>query len=413
VLRALRHRDFRLLWTGQAVSLVGDGIYLVAIAWLVYDISNEPSALAIVGLAWTLPMVLGLLLAGVLTDRFERRRLLILSDLVRGAAIGALGLLAVSGEAQLWHVVGLVVVYGLGESLFQPAFTAIVPEVVAREQLLQANALRELMEPLGLRFAGPAVGGLLIAVFGVGTALLVDAASFVVSAAAVSLIARRPPLREERGSVTGDLRAGFAYVRAHAWLWGTLAGAAVYLLVTYGPYEVLLPYIIRNDLGGDAATFGTVLAAGGLGSIAAALLLSRTGAPRRHVTFMWCGWAIGGALDIGLAVAGDAWQMCLIAFASFGCSTAGMIVWNTLMNTLVPADMLGRVSSLDWFVSIGLTPVSFALTGPVSEWRGARTTLGLAGAVGLATVFFLLIPGMRDPERTPLPGPRAQPISST
>ena len=413
MLRALRHRDFRLLWMGQSVSLIGDGIYLVAIAWLVYDISNEPSALAIVGLAWTLPLVAALLLAGVLTDRFERRRLLVVSDLLRGAAIGALGVLALTGDAELWHVIVLVVAYGLGEALFQPAFTAIVPEVVPHEHLLQANALRELMEPLGYRFAGPAFGGLLIAVFGVGTALLVDAASFAVAAVAVSLIARRPVARGETGSVRDDLRAGFSYVRAHAWLWGTLAGAALYLLVTYGPYEVLLPYIIRNDLGGDAATFGTVLAAGGLGSIAAALLLSRTGAPRRHVTFMWCGWAVGGALDIGLAVAASAWQMCAISFVSFGLSTAGMIVWNTLMNTRVPAEMLGRVSSVDWFVSIGLTPVSFALTGPVSEWLGARTTLGVAGAVGLTTILFLLIPGMRDPEQRPLPGPRAQPISST
>ncbi len=413
MLRTLRHRDFRLLWMGQSVSLVGDGIYLVAIAWLVYDLSNEPGALAIVGLAWTLPMVLGLLLAGVLSDRFERRRLLVLSDLIRCAAIGAIATLSLAGVVELWHVIALVVVYGAGEALFLPAFSAIVPDVVPREQLMQANTLRELMEPLGLRFAGPALGGLLITVFDVGTAFLVDALTFLGSAIIVSLMSRQPAPREESHSFRKDLMEGFAYVRAHAWLWATLAGAALFLLVTYGPFEVLLPYIIRNELGGSAATFGTVMAAGGLGSIAAALLLSRTGAPRRHVTFMWGAWGIGTTLDIGLAISSAAWQMCAIAFFSFGFATAGMVVWATLVNTLVPAEMLGRVSSLDWFVSIGLVPLSFALTGPVAEWLGARTTLALAGGVGLLTFFILFVPGVRDPERNPLPGPHAQAISST
>ena len=402
MLGALRHRDFRLLWIGQAISLTGDGIYLVAIAWLVYDISNEPGALAIVGFAWTLPQVAGLLVAGVLSDRFERRRLLVIADLIRFAAIGAIAALAFAETTQLWPVVLLVVVYGLGQALFQPAFTAIVPEVVPRDELLHANALRELMEPLGMRFAGPALGGVLIAVLGVGTAFLIDSLTFVLSAAVVMLIRRRPPLRTERGSMWRDLAEGYAYVRAHVWLWGTLVGAAIFLLITYGPFEVLLPYIIRNDLDGDAATFGTVLAFGGLGSILAAMILSRTGLPRKHITLMWTAWTVGIALDVGLAVAGAAWQMCLIAVLSFGLGTVGMIIWNTLMNTLVPPEMLGRVSSFDWFVSIGLTPLSFAITGPVASLLGARTTLALAGILGLATSAFLFLPGMRDPEREPL-----------
>jgi MFS family permease len=404
MLRVLRNRDFGLLWLGQAVSLVGDGIYLVAIAWLVLDISNEPTALGLVGLAWTLPMVASLLIAGVLSDRFERRRLLIVADLLRLVGIGAIAALALAETAALWQVIALVVVYGIGQALFQPAFSAIVPDVVPRDQLLQANAVRELMEPLGLRFAGPALGGLLIAIFGVGEALVVDAATFAVSAVAVSLMSRRPAVREETGGVRRDLVEGLAYVRAQPWLWATLVGAALFLLLTYGPMEVLLPYIIKNELGGDAATFGTVLAIGGLGSIVAAVLLSITGLPRRHVTFMWWAWTVGITLDIGLALAGASWQMCVLAFFSFALSTAGLLTWNMLMYTLVPSEMLGRVSSLDWFVSIGLTPVSFALTGPIAEALGARTTLAGAGVLGLLTVGFLYLPGVRDPERTPLAG---------
>jgi Transmembrane secretion effector len=306
----------------------------------------------------------------------------------------------------------LVIVYGVGEALFQPAFTAIVPGVVPREELLHANALKELMEPVGLRFAGPALGGLLIAVAGVGTAFLVDAATFALSAVFVSLMRRQPVTVSSHSSMRRELAEGFAYVRANAWIWATLCAAALALLATYGPFEVLLPYIIRNDLGGDAATFGVVLSAGGLGSIAAALTIGRRGAPRRHVTFMYVSWALAIGLDGGMAVVGAAWQMCVIAFVSFAASTAGMVVWNTLVHTLVPQDMIGRVSSFDWFVSTGLIPVSFAVTGPVAELIGARTTLAVAGLLGAAACAFLFVPGVRDPERRPLQAPR-QPISST
>ncbi|HEU0024233.1 MAG TPA: MFS transporter [Thermoleophilaceae bacterium] len=404
MLRVLRHRDFGLLWTGQAVSLLGDGIYLIAIAWLVYDLSNSPSALGLVGLAWTAPQVLALLASGVLSDRYDRRRLLITADLLRVAAIGGIAALSITDALELWQVTVLVVVYGLGEALFQPAFTAIVPDVVPQDELLQASALKELMEPIGLRFAGPALGGLLIAVGGVGTAFVVDAASFAVSAVAVSLMSRQPAPPREVRPVLEELRAGFAFVRARPWLWATLASAAVALLASFGPIEVLVPYLIRNDLGGGAATFGAVLSAGGLGSITAALVLGRTGAPRRHVTFMYAGWALSGGLTAGFALASAAWQMCVVAFVSFAAATAGMVVWNTLIQTRVPTEMLGRVSSLDWFVSIGLVPLSFALTGPIAELVGAKETLVGAGVLGLVACAALFLPGVRDPEARPLPG---------
>src|SRR5215211_2248530 len=408
MLRALRHRDFALLWVGQAVSLLGDGVYLVAIAWLVYDLSNAPGALALVGFAWTLPQVATLLVAGVLSDRLERRRVLVIADLLRCLAIGGIAALTLADSVQLWQVVGLVV-YGLGQALFQPAFTAIIPSVVPRNELLQANALKELMEPVGMYFAGPALGGLLIAAAGVGTAFLLDAATFALSATAIRLMSRQRPPAGIRRSVRRDLAEGLAYVRSQAWLWVTLCGAALALLATFGPFEVLLPYIIRNDLGGDAATFGIVLSAGGLGSIVAAISIGRVGAPRRHVTFMYAAWAFAIGLDVALAVAGAAWQMCVIAFVSYAAATAGMVVWNTLVQTLVPPTMIGRVSSLDWFVSIGLVPISFALTGPIAELTGARVTLGVAGVLGVATCALLFVPGVRDPERRPLESLQAGP----
>jgi MFS family permease len=321
MLSVLRNRDFGLLWLGQAVSLVGDGIYLVAIAWLVLDISNEPSALALVGVAWTLPMLAALLFSGVLSDRFERRRLLIVADLMRFAAIGAIAALALADAAELWQVIALVIVYGVGQALFQPAFSAIVPDIVPREQWLQVNAVRDLMEPLGLRFAGPVLGGLLIAVLGVGAAFVVDAATFAVSAVAVGLMSQSPA-REESGSIRRDLADGFAYVRAHAGSGRRSQAPGCSCSSPTGRSRCCCRTSSRTNWAATPRPSGP--SSPWAGSARAAVILSIRGLPRRHVTFMWGAWTVAIGMDIGLALAGASWQMCVLAFFSFGLSTAGL-----------------------------------------------------------------------------------------
>ncbi len=154
ILRPLKVRDFALLWTGMTISIVGDGIYMVALPFLVYEISNLPTALAAVGAAWTIPQVAFLLLAGVVTDRFERRLVLIGSDLVRALAIGTAGALAVADALELWHLYVLVAIFGAGEAFFMPAFGAIVPEVVPANLLVEANSLDQFVRPIGMRLAG-------------------------------------------------------------------------------------------------------------------------------------------------------------------------------------------------------------------------------------------------------------------
>ena len=406
MLGALRHRDFRLLWIGQAVSLTGDGIYLVAIAWLVYDISNEPGALAIVGFAWTLPQVAGLLLAGVLSDRFERRRLLVIADLIRFVAIGAIAALAFAGRPiELWHVVLLVVVYGLGAGAVpagvhgdraggRPARGAAAGQRAARADGAARDALR------GAGARRPPDRG--CSAWGRRSWSTRSRSSS--PPLAVMLHSPRGRRRApSRGSMWRDLREGFAYVRAHAWLWGTLVGAALFLLVTLravrGAAAVHHPQRPRTATRRRSAPCSPPA---GWASILAAVLLEphRPAAPAHdlHVD------RLGGrdALYVGLAVAGAAWQMCLIAFLVASASaTAGMVVWNTLMNTLVPAEMLGRVSSFDWFVSIGLTPLSFAITGPGG---GAARRAHDAGAGGHPRALRHVLsscscPGVRDPER--------------
>jgi DHA3 family tetracycline resistance protein-like MFS transporter len=411
LLAPLRERDFRLLWSGMCVSLIGDGAFLVALAWQVYALSDAPTAMSLVGIAMTVPTIVFLLVGGVASDRFDRRRIMIAADVARGAAVGLIAVLSLTGALEVWHIAALVVVYGSGQAFFAPAFDAIVPELVPAERLAQANALDQVVRPIALRLAGPALGGVVVGLFGAGTAFALDAGSFCASAAA--LLAMRP--RAERPAVSavsslgGDLREGWRFVRRHSWLWATFASAAVAYLLFMGPVEVLLPLIIKRELHGSAADLGLVFAAGGLGSVACGVLLGQRGLPRRDITFMYVAWTLATVAVAGYGLAGSIWQLMVASVAFNALETAGTIVWATAKQRHVPAAMLGRVSSLDWLISIGLLPLSFALTAPVSAAIGIRATLVGAGVLGaVVTLSALLVPGMRAVEgrREPLPGGR-------
>jgi MFS family permease len=376
------------------------GMYFVSLAWQVYELSNSPTALSLVGLAWSVPMLVFLVGGGVISDRVDRRRVLIAGDLIRAVGIGAMGVLSVLGVLELWHVVVFVVFEGAGEALFGPSFGAIVPELVPGELLVQANSLNQFVEPLGIRLLGPAVGGASIAAFGTGTAFLITAGTLLVSALAVWLIRTRRdlPAREE-ASIRREVSEGFRFVRAHVWLWGTLLSAALGLLLFVGPYDVLVPYIVKNELGGGADDLGYVFASGGVGAVLAAVVIGQRGLPRKHIRFMYLVWSLSMLAVAGYGLAEELWHAMVANFIGAGAFTAGLIVWSTLMQKLVPTELLGRVSSFDWFVSVSLIPVSFAITGPIAAAIGPEATLIAAGVVGAPlTLAFLFLPGMRNLE---------------
>jgi len=170
LLAPLRHRDFRLLWIGASASLAGDGVFLIALAWQAYTMSRTPAALAMLGVCATVPQLFALLGSGILSDRIERRRILLGADLIRFVAVLIVALLVMSGQPQMWQLAALSVVYGLGAGFAAPAFDAIIPDLVPDHDLQQANALDQFLRPAMLRLIGPAVGGVLIAASSVGVA---------------------------------------------------------------------------------------------------------------------------------------------------------------------------------------------------------------------------------------------------
>lgn len=408
ILQPLAERDYALLTGGSLISLLGDGFFYVALAWAVYEISNVPTALSVVGLAWTLPLVLFVLLGGVFSDRYDRRLLMVGADLVRATAIGLLGILSVWGILELWHVVALIAFVGLGDAFFNPASTAIVPDLLPDEQLPRANALQGMLRPLTVRLIGPALGGLVVAGVGSGTAFLVDAASFVASAAAVLAITVRPRREVTEHGVRQTLhevREGLSFVRATPWVWATLLSAMLSLLVFVGPQQVLLPFLVKNRLGLGADALGGIFAVGGVGAILMAITVGQLGQPRRRVTAMYASWSVGVLLIAGFGLMTALWQAMLLSALGGALFELGQIIWTTMLQQLVPRALLGRVSSLDWLVSVGLVPVSFALTGPVAGLIGAEWTLVAAGTLGSVLMSALLFaPGVRDPERQPRGG---------
>jgi hypothetical protein len=408
----LANRDFRLLFVGRCVSLLGDGAFLVAMAWQAYTLSNAPTALSLLGIAMTVPLISLLLFGGVVSDSHGRRKVMLSADLVRAALLTLLAALAASGMLRLWQMMVIVAIYGGAQAFFDPASDAILPELVPDSQLGEANALEQVVRPLALRLAGPAIGGVLVGVLGLGAAFLADAATFAVSAATLWSMSARTSApwvaNAQLQRATVQAREGWTYVRDHVWLWGTFASAGIAYLLFMGPAEVLLPFMVKHVLHGSGVQLGLVLGAGGLGSVAAALAMTRSGLPSRSMTFIYVVWTLGTLAVAGYGLANAIWELMLASVAFNLLETAGTIVWATMKQRHVPGHMLGRVSSLDWLISIGLLPVSFALTAPLSAAFGVRATLIGAGVAGAAaTLGGLLLPGMRAVDRALAPDTRA------
>jgi MFS family permease len=399
LLRPLRGRDFRLLWAGMSVSLVGDGIFYVAVAWTAYSLWNSPASMSIVGIAMTVPTIACLLLGGAVSDRYDRRRIMVLADLGRCIAVGLLAGLALAHALTFSALVAIAVLYGAGTAFFTPAFEAIVPGIVAPRDLAQANALDQFLRPVALRLAGPALGGWLVGAFGAGLAFGLDAASFLASAATVLAMREALVVRAATGSTVTAVADGLRFVRRNVWLWGTLVSAAVAYLAFLGPTETLLPYLVKNVLHGSPGQLGLVFAAGGAGALGAAAAMGQLGQPRRDITFIYVCWTLATLAVVGYGLGRSVPQLMVACLLFNALEAAGTVAWATVKQRHIPASLLGRVSSLDWLISISLLPVSFAITGPVAGVVGARATLVGAGAIGAAATFAaLFLPGMRDVE---------------
>jgi MFS family permease len=396
---ALRHRDFALLWSGQSISLVGDGVYIVALALETLRIDNHPLALSLVLAARLLPTVLLLVAGGVIVDRIPRRFAMLASDVTRGAAVAVVAVLVALGTAQIWELVVMAAIFGAADALFYPAATAVTPEILPAELLTQGSALNHASQTIAQALIGPALGGLVVAALGYQWAFAIDALSFAVSAGCVLAMRSRPRPEPTGHSALADAREGLRYVRSQRWLWVTIAGAGLANFAAFSPLGLMFTLLIRNVLHQGPLALGLVLAAGGVGGGLTALIVARTGPPRLRMTSTYTGWAISAAGVVALAFAPNVWVAGACSLVITASLMYGNILWNPVMQELVPPELLGRASSVDWLASLSLSPLGLLVSGALAGVIGTRTTMLIGGCVALALCGMLFVPGVRDPER--------------
>ncbi|WP_344444278.1 MFS transporter [Kitasatospora nipponensis] len=387
----LRLRAFRLLFIGRSLSAVGDAVVPTALAIAVTRATGSPTALATVLACAMIPRLALLPLGGVIADRWDARRVALVTDLVRGACQLAVGLQLLGGHPALVHLATAAAVGGCASAFAMPTQAPLVAGTVEGPARLRANALLASASALA-RLAGPALAGLLIYGAGAGWAFLLDAASFALSAAMLGVLrVRRTPV--VRRTLLADLTEGWAEVRSRDWYWTSLVAhcawnCAMAVLATLGPLVAV------RRLGGDG-TWVAVLEAGAIGLTGGSLLAGRV-TPRRPVLVGNLGLATL-ALPLVALAAGAPTPLLVAAYGlATGCLGFLNPVWESAVQQHVPAHVLARVVSYDWLVSLAGTPLGYALGPLAAATWGTSTPLAIAAAlVGVSCLATAAVPGVR------------------
>jgi len=399
-LGALQEREFRLFFTGQLVSLLGDAVTPFALAWAVLDLTGSARDLGFVIAANTAPLVIFLLVGGVFADRLPRRGVMLTADVARMAVQAATAALLLSHTAHVWELIVLQALAGTGTAFFNPASTGLTPMTVSAGRLQEANALRGMS--MGLtQFAGPALAGILIVTVGPGYALAIDAASFGVSAFYLARLHLPPHVNLPPQSFGRDLLDGWRDFTARSWVWLVVISASLGNMMG-GVWLVLAAVWIKNGHGGAGAwtTILVVSAIGGLVAGAAALRLR----PRRPL-LVGCIAVLPNCAPIIVLALKLPWQVLIVTALVTG---FGNMLFNTLWETTlqqhIPPASLSRVSAYDWFGSLLCEPIGVALAGVVAAGIGMSQTLWIAAAIDLVSVATLLAaPSVRHLKRVDEP----------
>jgi len=402
-LGALQEREFRLFFTGQLVSLLGDAVTPFALAWAVLDLTGSARDLGFVLAAKIAPLVVFLLVGGVFADRLPRRGVMVSADVARMAVQAATAALLLSHTARIWELIVLQAVAGTGTAFFNPASTGLTPMTVSAGRLQEANALRG-MSMASMQFAGPALAGLLIVTVGPGYALAIDAASFGVSAYYLARLhlprhASLPPQSFGR-----DLLDGWREFTARTWVWLVVVSVSL-ANMTDSAWMVLAAVWIKNGHGG-AGAWTVILVVSAIGALAAGATALRL-RPRRPLLLAAIVVAPNASPIIVLALKLP-WQILVVTALVTG---FGNMLFNTLWETTlqqnIPPASLSRVSAYDWFGSLLCDPLGLALAGVVAAGIGMSRTLWIAAAINLAAVAAMLAaPSVRHLQRPGEPQPR-------
>lgn len=398
-LRALKHRNFQLFFAGQFISLTGTWMQTVAQSWLIYRLTGSVILLGLIGFASQIPVFLMAPVGGVAADRYDRRRILVVTQVSAMIVALALAVLTIEGVVQVWHLFVIAVCFGVINAFDIPARQAFVPDMVGRDDLINAIALNSSMFN-GARIVGPAVAGVLVALIGEGWCFFANGISFV--AVIVGLLFMRLPqiVRRPNGTPLERLLEGFRFTTRTAPIRGLLLLLGMMSLLGM-PYAVLMPIFAEKILGGNSATLGYLMCASGVGALLAALIL----AARTHV-FGLGRWVAMAAAGFGISLvafsqSANFWLSMLLLVPVGFTMMIQMAASNTLIQAMVPNDMRGRVMSVYSMMFMGMAPVGSLLSGALAGAIGAPATLALGGCACVlgAAVFAIRLPHLREEGR--------------
>ncbi|MCO4264168.1 MFS transporter [Pseudarthrobacter raffinosi] len=390
-LRPFAHREYRVLIAALAISIFGSGMWAVAMVYQVIHLGGGPLELSLVATAGSIGLVAFVLAGGIAADRVPQRLLIIAVEGANLAVIAAISGLAMAGWLQLWHLAVGSFVLGVGAAFFFPAYSAILPRILPPEDLLAANGMEGTMRPILQQAAGPAVAGVVVAALSPSHAVTGVATCHLLAFIVLNFLGRHALDAPDNGADGGahggstgagedagatghaktsffhDLREGINYTIRTPWLLWTLLWACVSVLFLIGPIEVLMPFVVRDQLGGDSRMFGFLLAVMGVGGAVGSLVTASLKLPRRYLTVMMVSWGAGSLPLAAVGFLDSFWTVAAAMFVWGATGSVGMVIWGTLLQRRVPSHLLGRVSSLDFFVSLALMPISMALAGPAAE----------------------------------------------
>jgi MFS family permease len=395
-LRALAHRDYRLFFSGQLISLIGTWMQRVAQSWLVLELTNSPFKLGLISALQSAPMLCLAFIAGAVADRLPKRRVLIGTQTALMAQAFVLAVLVWSGYARYWHVALLATCYGLANTLDMPTRQSFIVEMAGKEDLPNAIALNSTMVS-GARMVGPAVAGLLVDRYGVASAFGLNGLSFV--AVILALAAMRNdglPGPVQGTTVREDILAGLRYAARTP-----LVALTLSLLSTVGLFvinhNVLVPLLARDVLHEGAHGFGLLMAAVGVGAIVGALAVATRGKGRPPLSLLLGTGGTASGFTLLLAGIRNFWVAMLVLTLVGLSQIVFLASCNTLLQLVVPDRMRGRIMSLYAFVWVGVTPLGSLFVGTIADWWGVAAAYALGGGFGLLCILGLVL--LWRPER--------------
>ncbi|MBN1369756.1 MAG: MFS transporter [Dehalococcoidaceae bacterium] len=399
ILSPLLKRDFRLLWFGEGISLLGSQFHFIALSWLTLQITGSGLALGTVLMVGTIPRALLMLFGGALSDSYSPRRIMIVSNLSRAVVVGVIALIVFYDVVELWHLYLLSILFGVVDSFFHPAFNAIIPRIVEKDKLEAGNAILRGTHELSF-LIGSAPAGLLISAVGMDLAFGIDSVSFILAAVCLKMMTGfrgKAPLSADEfhlskrpvklANILSDVKEGVRYALGKPALRAFILAIAVIDFSFSGPLDVGLAWLSEHRFVGGATAFGTILSSFGGGALLGTIIAGVCKFKRRGLWLATLGVILGTGLGLYGVVPNVTGAAILSVFMGVGVGIFNIMLISWFQKE-APSRMLGRIMSLVTFASVGLMPVSFAVSGMLVDVH-APLLFAVAGGVTLAACIYL------------------------